>query len=58
MENIICHHISKGCIAKIKDSENEKPKALYRAIHDARKYNNTMAAVDFWDQFQDCFVHP
>ena len=57
-ENIIGHHISENGMAKIKDSKKEKLKALYCAIHDAWKYNNTMSAVDFWDQFRDCFVHP
>ena len=62
IENIICHHISEDSMAKIKDSDSEKEKlkALYRAIHEAWRYNNlnTMAAIDFWDQFRDCFVHP
>ena len=44
-------------MAKIKDSEKEKLKSLYSNIHDAWKYNNTMTAVYFWDQFRDCFVH-
>ena len=35
IENIIGHHISEDGIAKVKDSEKEKLKALYRAIHDA-----------------------
>ena len=58
IENIIGHHISENGMAKIKDSKKEKLKALYCAIHDAWKYNNTMSAVDFWDQFRDYFVHP
>ena len=45
-------------MAKIKDSEEEKLKTLYSVIHDTWKYNSTMTAVDFWDQFRDCFVHP
>ena len=58
IKNIICHHIFEDGMAKIKDSEKEKLKALYSAIHNAWKFNNTIAAVDFWDQFRDCFVHP
>ena len=55
IENIIGNHISEDGMAKIKDSEKEKLKALYCAIHDAWKYKNTKTAVDFWDQFRDCF---
>ena len=58
IENIIGHHISEDGMAKIKDSDKEKLKALDRAINDAWKFNNNMAAVDFWDQFRDCLVHP
>ena len=58
IENIISHHISEDGMAKIKDSKKEKLKALYHDIHYAWKYNHTMTAVDFWDQFRGCFVHP
>ena len=58
IENSIGHHISQDGMVKIKDSEKEKLKALYHAINDAWKFNNTTAAVDFWDQFWDCFIHP
>ena len=58
IEKIIGHHISEEVMAKVKESEREKLQALYRFINYAWKYNNTMTAVNFWDQFRDCFVHP